>query len=470
MAGYGWNSAVAELLLRCAKVAGIFLMRKNRLAVAAVAACAVVPFLRCASASDAPAHNVYYVAANGSDEADGRTASMAWRTLEKLNASLPAGAEVRLRRGDVFYGPLRIKSGSSANRPTVVTSFGEGVAPVISLYKVAVHRPSTWHKVGDNLWQIDLYDDGVVVGNPVKNGNVGFLLVDGKIHGAKLFGDAQPSKQWEFKDDQRRLTVWSAQNPSELSSDIRFAPCVDGIKLVRNAVVSNVTVCGTGAHGAGGVGENMVFRDCTFKEIGGSWLISYPTPGVRYGNGVECWACSTRILVERCRFVDIYDVAFTMQGPNHVRSWEDVHVRDCEIVRCTQAFEVWTRKCRSGIGMKNCSFVRNRCIDTGYCWGYDVRNNKNVSAPLLVYSMETDICDILIEGNTFINNRQYLIFKSRGIGLLPEGYRVSGNRIVNREEKPVGNKGGKEQAVRASMIEAAIRAGNVFSENADRQI
>jgi hypothetical protein len=84
--------------------------------------------------------------------------------------------------------------------------------------------------------------------------------------------------------------------------------------------------------------------------------------------------------------------------------------------------------------------------------------------------METDICDILIEGNTFINNRQYLIFKSRGIGLLPEGYRVSGNRIVNREEKPVGNKGGKEQAVRASMIEAAIRAGNVFSENADRQI
>ena len=63
--------------------------------------------------------------------------------------------------------------------------------------------PSTWKKVGDHLWQIDLYDDSAVFGNPVKNGNVGFLLVDGTIHGVKLFGDAKPSRQWEFKDDQR---------------------------------------------------------------------------------------------------------------------------------------------------------------------------------------------------------------------------------------------------------------------------
>ena len=38
--------------------------------------------------------------------------------------------------------------------------------------------------------------------------------------------------------------------------------------------------------------------------------------------------------------------------------------------------------------MKNCSFLRNRCVDTGYCWGYDARPNKEVAAPLLAYAME----------------------------------------------------------------------------------
>lgn len=428
-----------------------------------IAVLAILPAFCCFADVEVQERRIYYVAANGSDEADGLTASTAWRTLAKVNASLPAGAEVRLRRGDVFYGPLRIKSGLNADRPTVVTSFGEGIPPEICLYKVAVPKPSTWKSVGDRLWQIDLYDDSVVVGNPLKNGNVGFLLVDGVIHGVKLFGSAQPSKQWEFKDDQRKLTVWSEQNPSALSQDIRFAPCVDGIKLVKNAIIEKVTVRGTGAHGAGGVGENMVFRNCTFKEIGGSWLTSYPVANVRYGNGVECWACSTHILVENCRFADVYDVAFTMQGPSPARSWEEVHVRDCEIVRCTQAFEVWTRKCRSGVGMRNCSFVRNRCVDTGHCWGYDVRPNKNVSAPLLIYSMETDVCDILVKGNTFINSRQYFIFKSRGLGCLPDGYRVEDNRIINATVLPVGNPGGNGQTERAKKIETLIRSSNVFA-------
>ena len=95
------------------------------------------------AAGKAQERKIYYVAANGSDDADGLAVSTAWRTLEKVNASLPAGAEVRLRRGDVFYGPLRIRSGLDVKRPTVVTAFGEGAAPEICLYKIAVPKLST---------------------------------------------------------------------------------------------------------------------------------------------------------------------------------------------------------------------------------------------------------------------------------------------------------------------------------------
>jgi hypothetical protein len=415
--------------------------------------------------TNGPARKVYYVAANGCDEADGLSETTAWRTLKKLNASLPPSAEVRLRRGDVFYGPIRVKHGLGVNRPTVVTSFGEGADPVISLYKTAVPRPAVWKNVGDCLWQIDLFDDSAVCGNPEKNGNVGFLLVDGVIHGGKLFGDAKPSRQWAFRDDERHVTVWSAKNPAELSSDIRFAPCVHGIRLTWNLVVSNVTVRGTGGHGVCGVGVNVVLRHCTFKEIGGSWLKSYPAPNVRFGNGVEFWSGSTRALVKNCRFADVYDVAFTMQGPSPACSWEDVHVRGCEIVRCSQAFEVWTVKCRPGIGFRNCSFTGNRCVDTGFCWGYDVRPAKEVAAPLLAYAMETDVCDILVKDNTFINNRKYLIYKSSGLGALPEGYRVEGNRICAAADRPVGNPGQAKQAARSKKREEEIRASNIFMKD-----
>ena len=436
-----------------------------RLALSVAAACAIVPFLRCVADEGTSQCEVYYLAADGSDDADGRTEATAWRTTAKLSSSLPAGAEARLRRGDVFYGPIRVKGGKTKDRPTSITAFGEGPNPEISLYKIAVPETGRWERVAENLWSIDLCDPANTFGNPQLDGNIGFLLVDGTIHGEKLFGDALPSRQWEFKDDYRKLTVWSRENPALMSKDIRFAPCVHGIRFVKNLAISHLTVRGTGGHGVCGTGENVTIRDCTFAEIGGSVLKSYRIKNVRYGNGVECWSDSINILVERCVFRDIYDVAFTMQGPSPRRSWENIHMRDCEVSRCTQAFEIWTQKCRPGIGMKNCSFVRNRCVDTGYCWGYDTRPNKNVSAPLLLYLTETDVCDILVEGNTFNNNRQYLIFKHRGLGHLPDGYRVTGNRIVNRGEKPVGNTGGKDQKERAAKLEAEIRANNVFADS-----
>lgn len=46
-----------------------------------------------------------------------------------------------------------------------------------------------------------------------------------------------------------------------------------------------------------------------------------------------------------------------------------------------------------------------------------------------MYSLETDVCDILVSDNEFINYRNYLVYKSGGLQHLPEGYRIVGNRI-----------------------------------------
>ena len=374
---------------------------------------------------------VYYLSAAGDDAADGRSPETAWRTFGKVKTSLPGGAELRLRRGDVFYGRLRIKGGRDADHPTRVTAWGEGAKPVISLYKIVKPDPAVWQAESNGVWRLDLTKSGNLSGNPEARNNIGFILADGRIHGFRKFNGKPLTAEWEYAEDKDGiLRVRCSRNPAEVAKDIRLAPQVGGVKLVSNAVFDSLVVRGTGAHGANGAGSDLVFRNCEFREIGGS-VLTVRENGVhaRYGNGIECWAGSTRVRVENCSFSDIYDVAFTMQGRQPPRSWENVHMTGCMVERCTQAFEVWTTGCKPGIGLKGCSFTRNTCVDCGFCWGYDTRPNKDCSAPLLMYSLQTDVCDILVSDNDFVNYRNYLVYKGGGLQLLPEGYRIVGNRI-----------------------------------------
>ena len=293
------------------------------------------------------ASNIRYFSNAGDDAADGLTPQTAWKSLEKLAEDLPSGGEARLRRGDVFYGRVRLKAGPDASHRTVVTAYGEGPAPEISAFKLPKNTPDTWTPTGtDNLWKIDLSDFSKFDGNHMtKDGNVGFLKIDGKIFGRKLFDLPKLQRQWDFIDDGTTLTVWSEKNPAELSKDIRIAPNMGTIPFVNHMELRGIVVRGTGAHGSNGVGKDVHFIDCGFHEIGGSKLPGYGDGRTRYGNCIECWAGATDVEVTRCSFSDVYDVAFTMQGPNPSRSWENTHVTDCVFSNCTQCIEIWTTKC-----------------------------------------------------------------------------------------------------------------------------
>lgn len=78
-------------------------------------------------------------------------------------------------------------------------------------------------------------------------------------------------------------------------------------------------------------------------------------------------------------------------------------------------------------GFESCVFENNVCIDSGYCWGYDVRLNKLVSCHLLMYSLLAPICDVTVRNNTFYRARVAPIFKSGGPEGIPKGYRIEGN-------------------------------------------
>jgi Bacterial Ig-like domain (group 3)/F5/8 type C domain len=83
------------------------------------------------------APNTFYVAANGSDNNDGKTPVTAWQSLGKVfGSTFTPGQSVLLRGGDTFVGsalritPTQLPSGGNPLSPFVLGSYGAGKATI----------------------------------------------------------------------------------------------------------------------------------------------------------------------------------------------------------------------------------------------------------------------------------------------------------------------------------------------------
>ncbi|HRH60243.1 MAG TPA: right-handed parallel beta-helix repeat-containing protein [Chitinophagaceae bacterium] len=81
----------------------------------------------------ANAQRKFFVAANGSDNNDGRSAATAWKSLSKISSmQLQPGDSILLRGGDVFAGSIQLdaKDGGSPEKPVALASYGAGKATI----------------------------------------------------------------------------------------------------------------------------------------------------------------------------------------------------------------------------------------------------------------------------------------------------------------------------------------------------
>lgn len=400
------------------------------------AALVLATALACAGARGVAAET-RYLANAGDDAADGRTPATAWRTLAKASAELPAGATLRLKSGDVFYGQLRPAAGLDARRPTVVTSWGEGPKPAISATKNLRNDPSAWEDLSHCFWRIDLSNPSNSTGLVSTDCNPGFLLVDGVVKPWRRYCRADLVSPWDFCGTTNGwLYVHADENPAKLAKDIRVALRVHCVQFDSYTVISNIAVRATGAHGMhAGWGcsvRDVRITDCDFENIGGSELPGFEKEWgfrVRFGNGIELGGDAENVVVERCSFRGVYDVCFTMQGYPK-KGWLNVQCRNCTMTDCSQAFEVWCQKAPKGAGFANCSFTGNRTLRVGGGWGEMVRPCRKAATPLLVYRMETDSVDIDVSGNVFEEAPHGLVYCNAYDGKkpsLPGGYRIHDN-------------------------------------------
>lgn len=96
------------------------------------------------------AQTTYYVAANGDNSNNGRSASSPFLSLANINAlQLRPGDRVLLRRGDTFRGGLLIRQSGSVAQPIIFDAYGVGPKPILS-----GSEPLTkWTNLGNNRWQ-----------------------------------------------------------------------------------------------------------------------------------------------------------------------------------------------------------------------------------------------------------------------------------------------------------------------------
>jgi hypothetical protein len=348
---------------------------------------------------EAAAQNTFYVSSQGNDSNNGLSPSAPWKTIPYLQA----GKTYLLNRGDTLYFSIGATSNPNTSGRIRVASYGNGNKPVLSLYKRI--KPSAWVKHSGNVWKVNICSGSDFTGLKSTNSNVGFLKVGGRIYGNKLSTLYALSASWDFYSDNTYLYVLSNQNPSRVQVE---ASCnVSGIDVSDNMEVSDISICGSGAHGISAhERSNVTLKDIDISETGGSFLPGYGNGSTRYGNGIEFYNNAKNCLVQQCSVRQAYDAAFTMQGTG---LFSNVIFQNNTADQNEQSFETWLGS--GSAGFRSCKFINNQCYNAGFGWSHDLRPVKYEGVHILTYLWEVKdrkAQDLLIEGNTFNRARSGL--------------------------------------------------------------
>jgi len=228
-------------------------------------------------------------------------------TLDKVNNSnVPEGSGIYFKRGAVFRGGIRAKSGITYD------AYGSGNKPQI-LGSIEANDQSGWQKDRVNVWIYRSPHFTVDVGNIIFN--------NGSAVGVKVYSDkdVKSDKEYWFDKKNKLIKLYSTKNPASRWSDIECALTLGLLYLenVSNVVAKDLDLRYTAGHAVSiKKSKNVVIKDLDISYIGGGNLYSLiGKDGVkRFGNGVEIYTSAQNILVEGNKIDEIYDAGITNQS------------------------------------------------------------------------------------------------------------------------------------------------------------
>jgi len=102
----------------------------------------------------------YYVKNGGNDLNQGTSDALAWATIDKVNsmfAYLNPGDRILFKRGDSFYGTIKINRSGTSEYPITLGAYGTGEKPVITGFTIL----TSWTNEGNGVFSASLTSEGL---------------------------------------------------------------------------------------------------------------------------------------------------------------------------------------------------------------------------------------------------------------------------------------------------------------------
>lgn len=328
-------------------------------------------------------------------------------SLDEVNAlDLAPGSTVLFKRGGVWRGQLRVRSGTPGH-PIAYGAWGEGPAPIIqpSLDRSA---PGDWRREPDGLWRAET-GAATDIGNVIlDHGDAGCLFK--RDSRAALLRDCD---FWFDPATGGVLVRSDAGTPASRWRSIELARkmhCVDEAGA-HDVSYEGLAVRYGAAHGFGGGGggaglKRVSIRHCEVSWIGGGILyVDDLGNGVRYGNGIEFWGSAEDVVVEGCRVWQCYDAGLTSQSSESGTFQRNILWKDNEVSDCEYSYEFWVQGADSVA--ESIRVVGNRFRDAGGGWGRGQRWNPS-AAHLRIQDTTIPTPGFVFEGNLFSSSADCL--------------------------------------------------------------
>ena len=362
--------------------------------------------------SDNEQIKTYYISSDGVSK-DGTNINEPMSLEEANNKTFYGNEKVLFKRGDIFYGTINFKVNASEKEMFYIGAYGIGEKPILSGANILINK-NAWNYENDNIYKLDLskYSDFEGLGQTYWDPyNIGFFEDEnGRIYGERKKEKSLLEKENDFYCEDNFLYLKSYGNPSERLGRIKFVTRWCLVNLSSNTILADINIQDTGVHGIQKKGnniKNVYIHDCIIQNVGGS--VQDNKSFTRYGNGIEFWNQAENTLIEKCIIRNTYDAGYTTQGDSVTDGFINNIFRNNILMNCTYDIEMFSYNINNKVDVKLEKQVLNNnlSINQGRGWGYDVRNNEEVSSILVLWdsNLLPKDSDITLNNNKYINSR-----------------------------------------------------------------
>ena len=394
----------------------------------------------------------YYVSNSGDDNNDGKSENTPWKSFNRVSSTdLKSGDGVFFRRGDIFRGSLKAKSGVTYG------AYGEGEKPKFYAADKPLNDKDLWelYDKEHNIWK--LKEKTLDMGTIVFNG--------GEAHSRKLIPTFKNLKYvcrdnenkdfdvrtemtedldifWyydsnlttkESKGENFPIPSFDCDNP-EISLGDLYLRCdrgnpgevfqeIEGLARrhsvfcgsERDVTIDNICFKYIGMHGiAANVHViNLTVTNCEFGWIGGCIQTflgtdpNYPQGGrgtvTRFGNAIEIYGGCDGYKVHNNYIYEVYDAGITHQVTTRKKlMMENIEYSHNLIEKCVYGIEYFLDQVEGEREscMKNVVMHHNFIRLSGYGWGQQ-RHNTDTPALIKGWSYVNTAENHRVEDNIF---------------------------------------------------------------------